>query len=376
MSSLSNHFCPRCGSVVVADATHCGQCGQHQPDRDDPPESWLGRVIDEKYEIEAVLGVGGMGMVFRAKRVLVGDHIALKVLFPRFLESPLQRQLFRDEAIAAARLSHPNVVTVFDAELSTETGLAYIAMELLRGTSLKQVLSEHAPMPVARVVPIVSQICDGLTAAHAAHVVHRDLKPDNIFLEARPDGTRRVKLVDFGIAAMLDADPRDEQRRLLGTLRYMAPEQCRGEDVDARTDLYSLGVIVYEALTRKRATGKTVTAVLTDVVAPPNHFLPDDRKLPLALEQLVLSLLAKSPDDRPSSALEVRDRLRHLVEPSEPPVPSVPPAPSVIDPSMGEALYTQRKAEGRPPEPRRLLIVVASLTLFILGVAFLLRGSP
>ena len=376
MSPPSNRFCPRCGLVVVADATHCGQCGQHQPDRDDPPESWLGRVIDEKYEIEAVLGVGGMGMVFRAKRVLVGDHIALKVLFPRFLESPVQRQLFRDEAIAAARLSHPNVVTVFDAELSTETGLAYIAMELLRGTSLKQVLSERAPMPVALVVPIVSQICDGLTAAHAAHVVHRDLKPDNIFLEARPDGTRRVKLVDFGIAAMLDADPRDEQRRLLGTLRYMAPEQCRGEDVDARTDLYSLGVIVYEALTRKRATGKTVTAVLTDVVAPPNHFLPDDRKLPLALEQLVLSLLAKRPDDRPSSALEVRDRLRQLVEPSEPPVPSVPPAPSVIDPSMGEALYTQRKAEGRPPEPRRLLIVVASLTLFILGVAFLLRGSP
>lgn len=376
MSPPSNRFCPRCGLVVVADATHCGQCGQHQPDRDDPPESWLGRVIDEKYEIEAVLGVGGMGMVFRAKRVLVGDHIALKVLFPRFLESPVQRQLFRDEAIAAARLSHPNVVTVFDAELSTETGLAYIAMELLRGTSLKQVLSERAPMPVALVVPIVSQICDGLTAAHAAHVVHRDLKPDNIFLEARPDGTRRVKLVDFGIAAMLDADPRDEQRRLLGTLRYMSPEQCRGEHVDARTDLYSLGVIIYEALTRKRATGKTVTAVLTDVVAPPNHFLPDDRKLPLALEQLVLSLLAKSPDDRPSSALEVRDRLRHLVEPSEPPVPSVPPAPSVIDPSMGEALYTQRKAEGRPPEPRRLLIVVASLTLFILGVAFLLRGSP
>ncbi|MSP72529.1 MAG: serine/threonine protein kinase [Myxococcales bacterium] len=376
MSPPSNRFCPRCGLVVVADATHCGQCGQHQPDRDDPPESWLGRVIDEKYEIEAVLGVGGMGMVFRAKRVLVGDHIALKVLFPRFLESPVQRQLFRDEAIAAARLSHPNVVTVFDAELSTETGLAYIAMELLRGTSLKQVLSERAPMPVALVVPIVSQICDGLTAAHAAHVVHRDLKPDNIFLEARPDGTRRVKLVDFGIAAMLDADPRDEQRRLLGTLRYMSPEQCRGEHVDARTDLYSLGVIIYEALTRKRATGKTVTAVLTDVVAPPNHFLPDDRKLPLALEQLVLSLLAKRPDDRPSSALEVRDRLRQLVEPSEPPVPSVPPAPSVIDPSMGEALYTQRKAEGRPPEPRRLLIVVASLTLFILGVAFLLRGSP
>ena len=376
MSPPSNRFCPRCGLVVVADATHCGQCGQHQPDRDDPPESWLGRVIDEKYEIEAVLGVGGMGMVFRAKRVLVGDHIALKVLFPRFLESSVQRQLFRDEAIAAARLSHPNVVTVFDAELSTETGLAYIAMELLRGTSLKQVLSERAPMPVALVVPIVSQICDGLTAAHAAHVVHRDLKPDNIFLEARPDGTRRVKLVDFGIAAMLDADPRDEQRRLLGTLRYMSPEQCRGEHVDARTDLYSLGVIIYEALTRKRATGKTVTAVLTDVVAPPNHFLPDDRKLPLALEQLVLSLLAKRPDDRPSSALEVRDRLRQLVEPSEPPVPSVPPAPSVIDPSMGEALYTQRKAEGRPPEPRRLLIVVASLTLFILGVAFLLRGSP
>jgi serine/threonine-protein kinase len=316
MSMTSPSVCPRCGQSVFADATHCGACGQAQPDRDDPPEAWVGRLIDHKYAIERVLGVGGMGMVFRAKRVLVGDVVALKVLFPRFLESPLQRRLFEDEAIAAARLAHPNVVTVFDAELSNETGVAYIAMELLEGQPLKDLLKARAPMPAAEVAAIGAQICEALVAAHGARIIHRDLKPDNVFLEALPGGGTRVKLVDFGIAAMLDAAPRDDQNRLFGTLRYMAPEQCMGGPVDARADLYALGVVLYEMLTRKRATGKTVTAVLQDVVVPPNDLLEPERRMPAALEALVLSLLAKRPEGRPASAAEVRDALWQVAEAS------------------------------------------------------------
>ncbi len=272
----------------------------------------MGRVVDGKYEIEEILGVGGMGMVFKARRTLIGDHVALKVLFPRFLESKLQRQLFRDEAVAAARLSHPNCVTVFDADISAETDVAYIAMELLQGRPFKALLKDRAPMPVDEVLPLVVQICDGLAAAHAARVVHRDLKPDNIFLQTLSGGRTRVKLVDFGIAAMLDADPRDEQRRLLGTLRYMAPEQARNEAVDARADLYALGVVIYEALTRKRATGKTLSAVIHDPVVPPNEFLEEAKRLPTPLEALLMALLEKHPDDRPASALAVKESVLAL----------------------------------------------------------------
>lgn len=277
----------------------CAACGEPQV-FEDPPEAWVGRVIDGKYAIEGILGIGGMGMVFEARRVLIGDQVALKVLFPRFLESPLQRRLFRDEAVAAARLSHENVVTVYDADVSAE-GHAYIAMELLSGRTLKTVLRERAPMAAGELVGYMVEVCAGLEAAHRAQIIHRDLKPDNVFIEAR-DGRERVKLLDFGIAAMLDAERKDEKRQRLGTLRYMSPEQCRGAAVDGRADLYALGVVCYEALTRRRATGKTVSAVLEEVPEPPNAVLPPDRRIPPPLEGLLMAMLAKSPADRPPSA--------------------------------------------------------------------------
>jgi len=300
VSSISNTPCVHCGAAISADATVCARCGQGQVP-EELPGNWIGRTVDGKYRIEEVLGVGGMGMVFAARRVLVGDRVALKVLFPRFLESPLQRRLFRDEAIAAARLSHDNVVSVFDADVSDD-GAAYIAMELLDGRTLKALLKERAPIGAEEAVAIAIEVCAGLDAAHRARIIHRDLKPDNIFLEARPDGGYRVKLVDFGIAAMLDADRSDEKRQRLGTLRYMAPEQCKGGPVDPRADLYALGVVLYEALTRRRATGKTVSAVLTQVPEPPNRHLPPEQHLPPPLEVLLGSLLAKDADDRPPSA--------------------------------------------------------------------------
>lgn len=337
MSLTSNYPCPRCGHVVNVDSTHCGTCGQHQV-HDDPPEAWIGRTIDGKYAVTGVLGLGGMGMVFRATRLVVGDEVALKVLFPRFLESPLQRQLFRDEGIAAARLAHRNVVTVFDGDLGDgDSQVAYIAMELLQGETYKVVLRERAPMAPIDVIPIMLQVCDGLTAAHDKRIIHRDLKPDNIFLEARRDGSTRVKLVDFGIAAMLDHHGGDDQRRLLGTLRYMAPEQCVGEPVDARSDLYALGVVIYESLTRRRATGKTISAVVNSPVKRPNLVLPDDKRIPAALEDLVMRLLAKAPAERPASAREVKGLLQTVLNqlrlPAEDTQPADPPEPVESNPS-------------------------------------------
>ena len=318
--------CLHCSAPLEPDAKVCGQCGQKNVIPDEPPEAWIGRVLDQKYEIESVLGVGGMGMVFAARRSLVGDAVALKVLYPRLLESPLQRDLFRDEAIASARLSHPNVVTIFDTGFAEAEGVAYIAMELLQGQTLKDLLREAAPMHPVDLMPLIVQACEGLTAAHSARIIHRDLKPDNIFLEVLPNGSHRVKLVDFGIAAMLDVDRAGERRQRLGTLRYMSPEQCRGQVVDPRADIYALGVVLYEGLTRRRVTGKSVTAVINEIPAIPNMLLAPERQLPNALEDVVLRMLSKEPNGRPDSVLQVRDELLQSLERSkDAPKPIAPP---------------------------------------------------
>jgi serine/threonine protein kinase len=329
MSGFSNITCLHCGASMPDDDERCPACGEVQLIPDESPEAWVGRTIDGKYELITILGVGGMGMVFEAERALVGDRIALKVLFPRLLESPLQRRLFDDEAIVAARLSHPNVVTVFDAEFSAAERTAYIAMELLEGRTLKKLLREAAPMSPDVILPIAIEICSALAAAHSAQVIHRDLKPDNVFLQARGEGYR-VKLVDFGIAAMLDADRPEERRQRLGTLRYMAPEQCRCGPVDGRADLYALGVLLYEGLTRRRATGKTITSVLEEIPKPLNHRLPADAQLSPRLEGLVMALLAKDPGDRPPDADTLRGELEralaeYLGEPIIDPPPSTGP---------------------------------------------------
>ena len=314
MTGKSSNNCLHCGASVSLTADVCPNCGQKQVEPDEPPEAWIGRDLDGKYEIESVLGVGGMGMVFAARRILVGDQVALKVLYPRLLESPLQRDLFRDEAIASARLSHRNVVTVFDTGFSESEGLAYIAMELLQGQTLKDLLREEAPMRPEVLIPLICQACDGLAEAHEAQIIHRDLKPDNIFLESLPSGELRVKLVDFGISAMLDVDRSGERRQRLGTLRYMSPEQCRGRMVDARADIYALGVVLYEGLTRRRVTGKSVSAVMNEVPAIPNLLLSPEQQLSPGIEDVVLRMLAKNADARPPTAIAVRDELLEALQ--------------------------------------------------------------
>ena len=188
-------------------------------------------------------------------------------------------------------------------------------MELLKGKTLKVLLREQAPAAPEILIPIAIQVCHGLSAAHRAQIIHRDLKPDNIFLEEIAGGQLRVKLVDFGISAMLDVDRSGERRQRLGTLRYMSPEQCRGEGVDQRADIYALGVVLYEGLTRRRVTGKSVTAVCNEVPQIPNLLLPDTARLPRTLEDLLMRMLAKHPHERPETASAVADALQHSLNP-------------------------------------------------------------
>ena len=166
-------------------------------------------------------------------------------------------------------------------------------------------------MAFQELLPIAIEICRGFTAAHNAQIIHRDLKPDNIFIEALPGNKRRVKLVDFGIAAMLDEERKEDQKQRIGTLRYMAPEQCQGRSIDARADLYALGVILYEGLTRRRATGKSVK-MSREVPAVPNTCWQTKTITP-GLEDVVVRLLAKKANDRPQSAKALADFFQTLL---------------------------------------------------------------
>lgn len=336
--------CIRCEHPIPLELVRCPSCGSNLGSGE-APEAWMGEVIDGKYEVEEILGVGGMGMVFRARRRMIDDQVALKILFPRFLKSDLQRRLFQDEAQATAALNHPNVITIFDMMIDSQFGIAYMAMEMLEGFTFKELMLSEAPMAPERLYPIFKQVCDGLSAAHEVGIIHRDLKPDNIYLCRSTTGEFEVKILDFGIATVMGHYHEDESNKLLGTLRYMAPEQCRGEPVSPPTDLYALGVILYESLTRQRAAGKSIESVLYDEVTPVNQRLPPEKAIPQQLEQLIARLLAKDSSRRPQTALELRDLLQAISDPfSTLPKVSSPHSPPSKTPFISPLSSTSRSS--------------------------------
>ena len=326
--------CIQCEYLIPVELVQCPSCGSSLGSGE-APEAWMGEVIDGKYEVEEILGVGGMGMVFRARRRIIGDQVALKILFPRFLKSELQRRLFQDEAQSTAALNHPNVITIFDMMIDETYGIAYMAMELLEGFTFKEFMLSEAPMPPERLYPIFTQVCDGLSAAHEVGIIHRDLKPDNLFLCQSSSGDFEVKVLDFGIATVMGHYHEDESNKLLGTLRYMAPEQCRGEAVSPPTDLYALGVILYESLTRHRAAGKSIESVLYDEVIPVNQRLPQHKSIPPQLDHLITQLLAKDRSHRPQSASALKKALSAIADP----ISALPSPPTELSQTTSSAPF-------------------------------------
>src|SRR5262245_10265577 len=280
------------------------------------------------YEVREVVGQGGMGVVLKAFEPALHRLVAIKVLAPAIAGSATARRRFTREAQAAAAVSHDHIVTVHG--VYETDGLPYLVMQYVTGESLQARLDRAGPLEVAEVVRIGHQTASALAAAHAQGLIHRDVKPANILLE---NGLARVKITDFGLARMADDVGLTQSGVVAGTPEYMAPEQARGEQVDHRADLFSLGSALYATCTGRRPfRGSTALAVLRQVCeGEPEPVRSLNPEVPAWLEEVIQRLLSKDPAARFQSAAEVaallEGYLAHLRQPATVPAPVLPSSP-------------------------------------------------
>ena len=336
-----------------------------------------GTIINDRYRIDEVLGIGGFGAVYKCTQANMDQVVAVKVLKSEHLTSVEHVKRFTREARAASRLKHPNTISIFDFGTHSD-GALYLAMEYLHGETFANRMDEQTCMKPAVLVHIMSQICHSLTEAHKAGLIHRDLKPENIMLLPVAGDLNFVKVLDFGIAKFEKESNEGEERlteagMIMGTPTYMSPEQARGEPLDARSDIYALGVMMYEAVCgRVPFDGDQPMTVLVkhikDPPEPPRTVAPE-AGIPRSLEKVILRCLEKQPDHRPQTAEELAeavikalntpdDALRKLgpddhedfqVDDSEQPTESVPGMPSATD--MLRIASSTPPAEQQRPAP-------------------------
>lgn len=320
-------FCPLCERFLKQEAMFCPDCGlpltlpgsgtthpyyesQYQASlptvRLFDLDPLIGHVIDGKYELLAKLGEGGMSVVYRARRAHIGDDVAVKILLGKFVKDEAALARFRREARAAAMLRHPNVITIHDfGETEDDHAPAYIVMEFVRGTPLRDLLKTETQFSVERAVRLMRGICAGVSAAHRRGVVHRDLKPENILVVAPDDDFEfeSVRVVDFGLAKLLADATAGPAGTVVGTPYYMSPEQGIGESLDTRSDVYSLGAMFYELLSGKRPfDAQTVSGVINGHLHEPPPPLSSSLGIPRRISTAIMQALAKDPDDRPQTA--------------------------------------------------------------------------
>lgn len=318
-----------------------------------------GRLLNGRYELRELIGSGGMGEVWRAYDARLEREVAVKVFMPQrgTTEDSSHQELlgrFQREARSAAALDSPHIVSVHDH--GTDGSTPYLVMALVRGGSLHDVLLERGRATLADTLRWGADVCRGLEAAHAAGVVHRDIKPANIMVEGE-EGHSRAKVVDFGIAKFIEARSTDPQLTTTGQLPfgsvlYMAPEQFRQEDADARTDLYALGCVLYELLIgRPPYTGSAAGVMFNHLHDIPLRPSRARTELPNAVDQLILDLMARAPEDRPADAAEALERIRALDTARPPGRALTAPAPST-DPDTGPGpVQDGAPAPKRAPEP-------------------------
>ena len=288
------------------------------------PDPLLGRTINGRYKIVSLVARGGMGKVYKAEQQPLGRICALKVLNPRYEgdRDPEFGKRFFLEAATAAKLTHPNTVTIFDYGSSEDGEIYYIAMEFIEGKTLHRVLRDETTLPEARVSHVARQICRSLREAHELGVVHRDLKPGNILLTNRGDENDVVKVLDFGLVKDVTGDAEDltQQGLFMGSPKYMAPEQITGGEISARTDIYSLGVMIYEMMTGKVPfdRGASVNTLMAHVNDTPPPLAEANPRIQISpqMEGIVYRCLEKDASKRFSSMNELLTALKRTGDPT------------------------------------------------------------
>ena len=339
--------------------------------RFDSPEDLVGHTLNNRYKILSLLGSGGMGTVYLAEHVLINKQVAIKVLSPAHSKKPDEVERFLREARAASRIRQENVVDITDFGY-TSGGLAFLVMEYLEGEDLATTSTREGALPWRRAVRITRQICTALEAAHNTGIIHRDMKPENVFRIRRGADPDFIKVLDFGIAKIIDENyepslPSSTNSGLLGTPEYVAPELIRGLPPDARVDIYAVGVILYRLLTgRVPFSGDSFMATLTQhLMEPPKPLrqVAPHMDIPEALEAICLRTLNKEPDQRYSAIGELSRAIAA--------VDAAHPEPSVVAPDPASA--------GKTPPTRRMGLLLGVLALLLLvgtAAVFMLGPDP
>ena len=393
--------CPTCGTSFRDDVAFCPEDGIPLPE----PDPLLGRVCGS-YRVMRLLGSGGMGAVYLGQHPVIGSKVAIKFLHPRFSNDRRAVSRFFNEAKAVNVVGHDNIVHVVDLA-TTDDGLHYLVMEYLEGEPLDGKIRRQGVLPPVELAAIAIQCCEALHVAHTVGIIHRDLKPENVFLVTHGGQKDFVKLVDFGIAKLNDPVPgvmRTGAGMVMGTPAYMSPEQALGETVDSRTDIYSLGIILFEMATgdlpfSDPEIARVMVAQVNQAPPRPRDLNPD---VPEALEAVILKALAKHALDRQQTMEELRAAIGAAVGMALPPLPPVPlihleatsdelnqatfPGASLATrpggeghltiPPHGKSAQTTMMAP-LPAAPRWKVYAWASAALAILVVgALALRGGP
>jgi eukaryotic-like serine/threonine-protein kinase len=408
-------FCVFCGNNVAEGLAACPQCKAPMPARKPlkptssaaptpqaeslprpatpapahPPagEVMISQLLAGRYRIIEKIGAGAMGAVYKAEDTTSRRLVAIKLLAPDRMNNPEYVARFQREARMATRIAHPNAVSTFDSG-ATQDGFIYIAMEYLEGEPLTQVIKGHAPLPLDRVVRITWQAAAALHAGHELNVVHRDIKPDNVLICRQPDGSELIKVLDFGVAKPTVLEPQFQELTqagyVIGTPQYLSPEQVKSEPTSARSDIYSLAIVVYEMLTGglpfagKSPQKQMFNRLLEEPM--PLHVVNPMLSLPPEVEMVLMKALSRNPDERYASTVEFAQALGRATQSgfeqtrgaatvlaggaaTMPAAPLPPQYPRMASP-----------AEGVPPAQaslRKLVIGFAALIIVLILLAVL-----
>ena len=376
--AANQRLCGKCGALASDDVSACVACGGKVVAMRAPEDVLIGRVLDDRFEIRSLLGVGGMGAVYRAYQRSTDREVAIKIIDPRQMSDVNAVRRFLCEAKLASQLAHPNTVSVFDFGQSAD-GYLYLVMELVKGRTLSEILRER-PLGLDSAVRIAEQLCDALEVAHAQSIIHRDLKPANVMVLDDPPGRDLVKVLDFGIAKNPDSNI-TEVGLLVGTPRYMSPQVLSGADATADSDLYALGVMLVEITTgmspySNKGIHDLISQKLVSPVLPPG--------IPEPLRPILERLLDPDRNRRFSSAAELRKRLLALDGAAgvAPPSPRAPTEVTAVIPESLPEPTSVIEITTTPDEPRARgirtwLFAIAAVAAVVVGtlLVVLSRGD-